>query len=430
MEDRPRVVIVGGGFGGLAAARGLADTPVEVTVIDRRNHHVFQPLLYQVATAGLNPSDIAYPIRGVLRKQRNARVLLAEVVGIDLESRAVVLDDETTISYDQLIVATGVTHDYFGHDEWERHAPGLKTIEDAIEIRRRILSAFEAAERADDSTEQVALLTFVIVGGGPTGVELAGAIAEIATHSLARDFRRIDPTTARIVLVEGLDRILSTYPAKLSQKALDQLRGLGVEVRTGTRVVQVDDAGVDTDRDRIEARTVVWSAGVAGSTLGRILSSEVDRAGRVSVEADLSLSGHPEVLVIGDLASVIGKGGRPIPSVAPAAIQGGTHAARVVRADLAGRSRPSFRYRNQGSLATIGRSRAVADFGILRVSGFAAWVMWWAIHITFLIGFRSRLLVMFSWGWAWLTFQRGARLITAPWRPRPPEPSDGQDRGR
>ena len=422
-------MIVGGGFGGLAAAKGLADAAVDVTVVDRRNHHVFQPLLYQVATAGLNPSDIAYPIRSVLQKQRNARVLLAEVVGVDLESRSVVLADESTLPYDQLVVATGVTHDYFGHDEWERHAPGLKTIEDAIEIRGRILSAFEAAERSDDPAEQAAFLTFVVVGGGPTGVELAGAIAEIATHTLARDFRRIDPTTARIVLVEGLDRILSTYPPKLSQRAEDQLRGLGVEVQTGTRVEQVDEAGVDTDHHRIDARTVVWSAGVAGSSLGRSLTAEIDRAGRVTVEADLSLSGHPEVLVIGDLASASSKGG-PVPSVAPAATQGGAHAARVVKADLTGHTRPAFRYRHKGSLATIGRSRAVADFGMIRVSGFVAWVMWWAIHIAFLVGFRSRVLVMFGWGWAWLTFQRGARLITAPWRPRPSESSDDADQDR
>jgi NADH dehydrogenase len=429
MQTRTRVVIVGAGFGGLAAARGLGRESVDLTVIDRRNHHLFQPLLYQVATAGLNPSDIAYPIRSVLRDQENTRVLLAEVVGVDLAARSVSLDDGSTQPYDQLIVATGVTHAYFGHDEWEPDAPGLKTIEDALEIRRRLLSAFEAAERTDDPAEQSASLTFIVVGGGPTGVEMAGAIAEIATQTLARDFRHIDPTTARVVLVEGLDRILSTYPPKLSGKAEDQLRALGVEVQTSTRVVGVDRSGVDTDKGRIDARTVVWGAGVKGSGLGRALTSNLDRAGRVPVEADLSLPGHPEVLVIGDLAAVT-VGGKPVPGVAPAAIQAGAHAARVVKADQAGRSRPAFRYRDKGSLATIGRSRAVADFGRVRVSGLVAWVMWWAIHIAFLIGFRSRVLVMFGWGWAWLTFQRGARLITTRWQPGPPAPTDGKDEGR
>jgi NADH dehydrogenase len=429
MESGSRVVVVGGGFGGLAAAKGLARSPVEVVLVDRRNHHIFQPLLYQVATAGLNPSDIAYPIRSVLRRQQNARVLLAEVLGVDLDDRAVRLEDGSNLTYDRLVVATGVTHDYFGNDEWERDAPGLKSIEDALEIRRRILLAFETAERVDVEAERSGWLTFVVVGGGPTGVEMAGAIAEIATHTLARDFRRIDPATARVVLIEGLDRILSTFPTSLSARAEDQLVGLGVEVRTGTRVVGVDDHGVDTDRGRVDARTVIWGAGVSGSRLGRCLSTDVDRIGRVSVEEDLSLPGHPEVLVVGDLAAAT-SGGQPVPGVAPAAIQGGAHAARVIRADLAGRRRPKFRYHDKGSLATIGRSRAVARIGRLRVSGFVAWVLWWAIHIVYLIGFRSRLLVMFGWGWAWLTFQRGARLITTRWRPRQNEPPEARDGDR
>lgn len=417
MGEKHRVVIVGAGFGGLAAARALSDAPVDLTVIDRRNHHLFQPLLYQVATAGLNPADIAYPVRSVLRKQRNARVLLADVTDVDVAVGEVVLAGGVRVGFDHLIVATGVTHDYFGNDEWETDAPGLKTVEDAIEIRRRILSAFEAAERSEDPAEQSRLLTFVVVGGGPTGVEMAGAIAEIATRTLARDFRRIDPTTARIVLVEGLERVLASYPPSLSRKAEEQLVDLGVEVRTGTRVVGVGEHGVDTDHGRIEARTVVWGAGVRGSGLAARLTSDLDRSGRVRVEPDLSIRAHPEILVIGDLAAVRSDE-REVPGVAPAAIQGGVHAARVVKADLMAESRPEFRYVDKGSLATVGRSRAVADFGRVRFSGLVAWVLWWAIHIAFLIGFRSRVLVMFGWGWAWLTFQRGARLITTRWMPR------------
>jgi len=429
MTARPRVLIVGGGFGGLSAAKGLAGVPVDVTLVDRRNHHLFQPLLYQVATAGLNPADIAYPIRSVLRKQQNARVLLGDVVDVEIDASRALLADGTAINYDHLIVATGVTHDYFGHDDWESDAPGLKTVEDALEIRRRILFAFEAAERSDDRDVQTDFLTFVVVGGGPTGVEIAGAIAEIATRTLARDFRAIDPATARVVLIEGVDRILSAYPPKLSKRAEEQLTALGVEVWTRARVTGVDALGVDTDAGRVQARTVIWGAGVAGSALGRRLSSDVDRAGRVPVEPDLSLAGHPEVLVIGDLAAATSRG-RPVPGVAPAAVQAGAHAAQVVEADLAGRERPTFRYRDKGSLATIGRSRAVADFGRIRLSGFVAWVMWWAIHIAFLIGFRSRILVMFGWGWAWLTFQRGARLITSRWHPRNAGPPDAEVGGR
>jgi NADH dehydrogenase len=420
-----RVIIVGGGFGGLFAAKALARASVELTVIDRRNHHLFQPLLYQVATAGLNPSDIAYPIRSILRRQANARVLLGEVTAVDPRARTVTLDGGTRnggdqLGYDHLILATGVTHAYFGNDHWAADAPGLKTIEDALDIRRRVLTAFEAAEREDEPAARQANLTFVVIGGGPTGVELAGAIAEIALRTLARDFRSIDPTTARVVLVEGLDRILSAYPPSLSAKAVGQLRRLGVEVRTGCRVTGIDPAGVDTTGGRIDATTLLWAAGVAASPLAQTLGVPLDRAGRVPVEADLSVPGHPEILVIGDLAAIVQPDGSPVPGVAPAAMQGGRHAARVIAADLAGSPRPVFRYRDKGSLATIGRSSAIADFGRLRFSGFPAWVLWWLVHLLYLIGFRSRLLVWFGWAWQWLTFQRGARLITGTDRPDTP----------
>ncbi|MEM9713110.1 MAG: NAD(P)/FAD-dependent oxidoreductase [Actinomycetota bacterium] len=426
------VVIVGGGFGGLEAAKRLVRVSgVDVTLVDRRNHHLFQPLLYQVATAGLNPGDIAYPIRAVLRKHDAAHVLLADVTDVDPEAREVVLDGDERLGYDTLVLAAGATHSYFGNDGWERDAPGLKTIEDAIEIRRRLLTAFERAEREDDPAVRRALLTFVVIGAGPTGVELAGAISEIALRTLARDFRRIDPTTTRVVLVEADDRVLRAYPEVLSAKALRQLRELGVEVQTSTRVEDLDDEGVTTDSGRIEARTVVWGAGVSASPLGEALGCELDRAGRVVVDEHLAVPGRPEILVIGDQAAVTTKRGDPVPGVAPAALQGGRHAAKVVRADLAGRARPRFRYRDKGSLATIGRSAAVADFGRLRFSGFAAWVLWWAVHIVFLVGFRSRALVMFGWGWSYVTFQRGARLITGRWRPAwPVERTDQARRSR
>ncbi|MEO1065245.1 MAG: NAD(P)/FAD-dependent oxidoreductase [Actinomycetota bacterium] len=416
------VVIVGGGFGGLEAAKRLAKVSgVDVTLIDRRNHHLFQPLLYQVATAGLNPGDIAYPIRSVLRRHDRVHVLLGEVTDVDPDARQVILDGDERLDYDTLILAAGATHSYFGNDDWETDAPGLKTIEDAIEIRRRLLTAFEQAEREADPAARRALLTFVVVGAGPTGVELAGAISEIALRTLARDFRRIDPTTTRVVLVEATDRVLPVYPESLSAKALRQLRELGVEVQTGTRVEALDDGGVTTDSGRIDARTVVWGAGVSASPLGAALGCELDRAGRVVVDEHLAVPGHPEILVIGDQAASTTKRGRAVPGVAPAAVQGGKHAAEVVRADLAGKQRPTFRYRDKGSLATIGRSAAVADFGRLRFSGFPAWVLWWAVHVLFLIGFRSRALVMFGWGWSYLTFQRGARLITGKWRATQPE---------
>lgn len=416
MTDRHHVVIVGAGFGGLAATRALADAPVDVTLIDRRNHHLFQPLLYQVATAALNPADIAYPIRAIFRSQENVQVLLGAVERIDPDGRRVVLTDGDEVAYDTLILATGAGHSYFGNEQWERHAPGLKSLEDAVEIRRRILLAFEAAERAEDPDEQRRLLTFVVVGGGPTGVELAGAITEVAFRTMRRDFRRIDPANARVVLVEGLDRILTAYHPSLSAKAEAQLEQLGVEVRLGTMVKEVDDRGVDTDDGRIDAGTVLWGAGVAASPLARHLGVELDRAGRVPVEPDLTVPGHPEILVIGDLAAA-GSPDDPVPGIAPAALQGGRHAAEVVLARLRGRPVPPFRYRDKGSLATIGRAAAVGEIGPLRLSGLVAWVLWWAVHLFYLIGFRNRLSVMASWGWSYLTFQRTARLITSRWRP-------------
>ena len=414
MAREPRVVILGGGFGGLYAARALARAPVRVTVVDRRNHHLFQPLLYQVATAALNPSDIAYPIRAVLRKQANADVLLADVVRVDVAARKVILLSGE-LSYDYLIVATGATHSYFGNDAWEPVAPGLKTIEDALQIRRRVLFAFEAAEREPDETERHAWLTFVVVGGGPTGVEVAGALAEVARSTLKRDFRHIDPAAARILLVEGGPRILPPYPPELSASAATQLRHLGAEVEVNAKVVGIDAHGVllgdgQTGR-RIEARTVIWAAGVTASPLGASLGAPLDRAGRVQVTPLLTVPGHDEVQVIGDLASVK-YDGKPVPGVAPAAIQMGRYAARAILDRLGGRTPAPFRYHDKGSLATIGRSAAVADFGRFTLRGFWAWLAWLGVHIFFLIGFRNRLLVMIEWAWAYVTFQRGARLIT------------------
>ena len=409
------VVIVGGGFGGLAAARGLADAPVRITLIDRRNHHLFQPLLYQVATAGLNPADIAAPIRSMLADQSNTTVLLGEVVGI--ETSSVMLDDGVSIGFDHLVLATGARHSYFGHDEWEMSAPGLKTIEDALEIRRRILLAFERAERTSDPDERTANLTFVVVGGGPTGVEMAGAIAEIALRTMTSEFRTIDSTTASIILLEGTDRILGTYPPELSTKALRQLRALGVDVRLGVTVTDVTQHEVDTNAGPIAARTVVWGAGNEASPLAAMLGAPTDRAGRVEVGRDLSVVGRPNVFAIGDMAHATSDGAA-VPGVAQGAIQGGAHVARAIRADLAGITRPSFHYRNKGELATIGRSSGVGVIGRLELSGWVAWMAWWSVHIFFLIDFRSRLLVLINWAWSYLTFRRGARLITGPWSPR------------
>ena len=409
----PHVMILGGGFGGLAAARALDGAPLSVTLVDRRNHHLFQPLLYQVATASLNASDIAEPIRKVLQRQDNAEVLLAEVGAIDVEHRMVTFTDGGELGYDYLIVAAGAAHSYFGHDEWEPYAPSLKSIEDALDVRRRVLVAFEAAEREEDPAVKAAWLAFVIVGGGPTGVELAGSLAEMARHALRGEFRHIDPARARIVLVEGLDRVLPTFPPKLSARARKDLEAMGVDVRTGIRVSSIDDNGVGLDGSRMEARTVLWAAGVRASPIGESLGAPLDRTGRVLVRPDLSLPEHPEVFVVGDLAAME-QDGKPVPGVAQAAIQGGRHAASVIRGGLEGRPAEPFRYRDKGMLAAIGRAEAVADLPHLDISGFVAWVIWVFVHIYFLIGFRNRVLVMTQWALAFVTHDRGARLITGP----------------
>jgi NADH dehydrogenase len=409
MSPRPQVVIIGGGFAGLAAARGLAGAAVDVTLVDRKNHHVFQPLLYQVATAGLSPAEIASPIRHILRRQQNTRVLLGDVTVVDPMTRCVRLES-SELAYDFLILAAGVTHSYFGNPGWEPHAPGLKTIEDALEIRRRALIAFEQAEREEHAEARRQWLTFVVIGGGPTGVEMAGAFAEIARHSLVHDFRRIDPRGARIVLIEAGPRILPGYPEELSRKAQAQLEALGVQVWTGSPVTGLDASSVQVGADRLAARTVVWAAGVQGSPLAGSLGAPLDRVGRVRVQADLSVPGHPNLFVIGDLASCEADG-RSVPGVAPAAIQMGEHAAANVARALRGEPLAPFRYRDKGSLATIGRRRAVAIMGALRLSGFVAWLAWLGIHIFFLIGFRNRLVVMLTWAWAYVTYDRSARLI-------------------
>jgi NADH dehydrogenase len=406
----PHVVIIGGGFAGLLAAKGLGRAPVRLTVLDRKNHHVFQPLLYQVATAGLNPSDIAVPIRSILRHQRNTEVFLGEVKAIDRARRAVRFGDEE-ISYDYLIVATGATHSYFGHEQWATHAPGLKTLEDAVEIRRRVLVAYEAAERERDLRKREAWMTFVVVGGGPTGVELAGALAEIAQHTLSRDFRHIEPHKARIILVEASDRVLPVYPAALSEKAVLQLKQLGAEVRVNAMVTGIDEDGVTFAKGAISARTVLWAAGVKASPLAQSLGATLDRAGRVEVTPELTLPGDDRVFVIGDLAAVKQDGGM-VPGVAPAAMQQGRHTAKNIVRAVRGESLLPFRYRDKGSLATIGKAAGVADFGRIRLSGFIAWFAWLTIHIFFLIGFRNRIVVFIQWAFAYLTYERSARLIT------------------
>jgi NADH dehydrogenase len=406
----PHVVIVGGGFGGLYAAKALRKAPVRITLVDRNNHHLFQPLLYQVATASLSPGEIASPIRGVLERQKNAEVWLAEAVGIDVEGRTLQLADGV-LRYDYLIVASGATHTYFGRDGWEARAPGLKTVDDALELRRRIFLAFETAEREADPEARRRLLTFLIVGGGPTGVELAGALAEIARESLPRRFRFIDTSAARVILAEGAPHVLSTYPETLSEAARRQLERLGVEVRTGAAVTEIDGGGARIGGERIDAANVFWAAGVKASPLGRSTGAAVDRAGRVRVAPDLSLPGHPEVFVVGDLASVE-SGGKRVPGVAPAAMQMGRFAAAAIRRELAGKPRGIFRYHDKGSLATIGRAAAVADFGRVRLSGPVAWLLWVLIHIVQLAGFRNRAIVLTQWAWAWATRKRGIQLIT------------------
>ena len=408
----PRIVIIGAGFAGLTAAKELGRATARVTVIDRRNHHLFQPLLYQVATAGLSPADIATPIRAILRKQRNTTVVLGRVTGIDTTARAVELG-ERRIPYDTLVVATGARHAYFGHDEWEPFAPGLKKIDDATEIRRRILLAFETAENTKDMEEWRRLLTFVVIGAGPTGVELSGATAELARKALATDFRNIDPRATRVVLVEAGPRVLPTFPEQLSRAAQRALEKLGVEVRLGKAVTRCDAAGAIVGGDRIEARTILWAAGVAASPAARWLGAESDRAGRVKVAPDLTLPGQPEIFVLGDTAAAIDAEGRPLPGIAPVAKQQGLYAAHVIRARLRGKPPPPpFHYRHIGNLATIGRKAAVADFGFVRLSGRLAWLLWGLVHIYFLIGFRNRAAVMLDWLWAYVTYQSGARLIT------------------
>ena len=403
----PRVVIVGAGFGGLSAATALKREKVQVTLIDRRNYHLFQPLLYQVATAALSPAEIAQPIRSILRRQRNATVLLGRVTGVDTETRDVLLG-ERRVPYDYLIVATGARHNYFGRDEWEAVAPGLKKIEDATDVRRRILLAFEEAENAAHAEDKAPMLTFAIVGGGPTGVELAGAIAELAKKALVADFRKIRPHDARVLLIEAGPRLLPAFPERLSAVAKRALERLGVEVRLGAVVTACDDEGVMVGDERIQAGVVLWAAGVAASPAAKWLSAESDRAGRVKVDADLSLPGHPEIFVIGDTALAAD----PLPGVAAVAKQAGKYVARVIAARLRGRPTRPFRYLNLGNLATIGRTAAVADFGWLRLTGWIAWLLWGVVHIYFLIGFRNRLVVALDWFWAYLTFHRGARLIT------------------
>jgi NADH dehydrogenase len=411
---RPHIVIVGAGFGGLSAAHALAGAEADVTVVDRRNHHLFQPLLYQVATAGLSPAQIASPIRAILRRAANVQVLLARVSGVDKDRRTVTLEDRT-LAYDTLVLATGARHAYFGHDEWEAVAPGLKKIDDALAIRRRILTAFESAEAAQDDEARRRLLTFVVIGGGPTGVEMAGAIAELARVALRHDFRNIDPREARIVLVEAGPRVLPAFPDSLSDAARRSLEKLGVEVRLGTPVTQCDADGVTVGDDRLPAATLIWAAGVAASSAARWLGAEKDRVGRVLVGPDLTLQGHPEIFCIGDTAQVAGADGKPLPGLAPVAKQQGAYVARVLRARLAGKPAPGpFRYRDYGTLATIGRRAAVADFGWLRLKGTLAWLLWGMVHISFLIGFRNRLIVMLDWIWSYVTFQSGARLITGP----------------
>ncbi|HEY8504142.1 MAG TPA: NAD(P)/FAD-dependent oxidoreductase, partial [Gemmataceae bacterium] len=401
-----RVVIVGGGFGGLYAARSMRRMPVEVTLIDRRNFHLFQPLLYQVATGGLSPANIAAPLRSLLKRQKNARVIMGEVTGFDVAGREVVLADGTRVGYDNLVVAAGSTHHYFGHPEWEKLAPGLKTVEDATEIRRRVLSAFEAAERSPDPQQQRRLLTFVVVGAGPTGVEMAGAISELARHTLRRDFRRIDPARARILLVEGVDRVLPPFPEKLSRRAQEALEGMGVEVWTNSLVTDLQPEYVLIKRDgreeRAETHTVVWAAGVKASPLGKALAEatgcELDRAGRVIVEEDLTVPGHPEIFVIGDLASAKYPDGKtPLPGVAPVAMQQGRYVAGVIDKRLRGRTVHRFRYWDKGTMATIGRARAVVDLYWLRFSGFFAWLTWLFVHILYLVQFQNRLLVLTQW---------------------------------
>jgi NADH dehydrogenase len=411
VKAKSHVVIVGAGFGGLEAAKKLCDKNVEVTVLDRTNHHLFQPLLYQVATAALSPADIAAPVRAILSKCDNMEVMLAEVQAVDVETKTIKAGD-LEISYDYLILATGSRHSYFGHPEWELLAPGLKSLEDAVEIRRRILLAFEYAEKISDEAARRAAMTFVIIGGGPTGVEMAGAIAEIARYTLRKDFRHIDPSQARVILIEGAPRVLAAFPEDLQIKAMKQLVDLGVEVRTDIHATNLSAEGLQVGDEFIACRVKVWAAGNEASFVGKSLEVERDRAGRVMVNDDLTIPGHPEVQVIGDLANFSHQTGKPLPGVSPVAMQQGRHAARNILAMIDGRKPQRFHYFDKGSMATIGRNKAVADLRVVHLSGVPAWFAWLFIHIMFLVGFRSRLAVLFQWGWAYFTFNAGARLIT------------------
>jgi NADH:ubiquinone reductase (H+-translocating) len=407
----PKVIIIGAGFGGLEAAKKLSCKDVRLTVIDRTNYHLFQPLLYQVATAALSPADIAAPIRGILSKCQNVEVVLAEVDSVDVEARKVRTKDRI-FDYDYLILATGARHSYFGHDEWEKLAPGLKSLEDAVELRRRILLAFEFAEKTTDEAARKAAMTFVVIGGGPTGVEMAGAIAEISRYTLARDFRHIDPSKARVILIEGTSRLLGAYPSDLSESAQKQLVELGVDVRTGARVTDITESGVQLDGEFIPCRVKIWAAGNNASFVGKTLVAPVDRVGRVVVNDDLTIPEHPEVQIIGDLANFSHQTGEPLPGVSPVAMQQGRHAARSILRMTRGEKPRPFRYFDKGSMATIGRNKAVADLKFFHLSGLLAWLAWLFVHIIFLVGFRNRLLVLIQWAWAYLTFDKGARLIT------------------
>ncbi|HET9959399.1 MAG TPA: NAD(P)/FAD-dependent oxidoreductase [Polyangiaceae bacterium] len=412
MALHKNVVVIGGGFGGMAVTRALAHEKVQITLLDRRNHHLFQPLLYQVAMAGLSPAEIAVPIRSVLRKQKNVRVLLAEVTNVDVTNRSVTLKEGPPLPYDYLVVATGSRTNYFGHD-WDKVAPGLKDLEDALEIRRRVLLAFEAAERETDPVQQRRLLTFVVIGGGPTGVELAGAIAELSDFVLARDFRSIHPESTRVILVEGGARVLESFSPELSEKATESLREMGVELRTQMRVTGIDERGIVMGTERIEASTVLWAAGVAANPLVQSLGAPTDRAGRVIVQNDCTVPGHPEVFVIGDAALFKPEGAeRQLPGVSPVAIQQGRFVAKEIARRIEGHTARQFVYRDKGSMATIGRSRAVAEMGGLKLSGFVAWLFWLLVHIYYLIDFKNRLIVLINWAWAYVAYNRGARLIT------------------
>ncbi|MFT3808135.1 NAD(P)/FAD-dependent oxidoreductase [Arenimonas sp.] len=406
----PRIVIVGGGFAGLWATRALASSPVQITLVDRSNHHLFQPLLYQVATAGLSAPDIAAPLRHILRSQRNVTVLMQDVAAVEPATKALRMADGSALPFDYLLLASGARHAYFGHDEWASQAPGLKTLDDAFLIRRKLLVAFERAELETDPARRRAWLNFVVVGGGPTGVELAGTLAEIARHTLKKEFRRIDSGEARVMLIEAGPRVLSSFPEALSEKARAQLQRLGVEVRTGAAVAAIDDENVRLGEESIPTRTVLWAAGVAASPLGKSLGVPLDRAGRVYVEGDLSVPGHPQIFVAGDLAAV-SRDGKAVPGVAPAAKQMGAHVARSIRARLAGKPAPLFRYRDYGNLATIGRMAAIADLGRLHLSGIFAWWFWLVAHVFFLIGFRNRIIVLVNWAWSYWTYQRHARIV-------------------